>query len=121
MSSGRDGRCARCSEEPAQHGDHCAIPKTSGRVTANVALTTTSEANGTTSRTPNSALWRAQDERATGNQTVLVLAAHGLLAALRDDTPAVLHVARFPADGKNRTALLSAQGLPGGTIVRFRW
>jgi hypothetical protein len=28
--------------------------------------------------------------------------AYGLLAALRDDTPAVLDVARFPADGKNR-------------------
>jgi hypothetical protein len=42
-----------------------------------------------------------------------VLAAHGLLVALRDDTPAVPDVAGFPADGKNRTALLSAQGMPG--------
>lgn len=41
-----------------------------------------------------------------------MLAAYGHLAALRDDTPAVLDVARFPADGKNKTALLSAQGLP---------
>jgi hypothetical protein len=39
-----------------------------------------------------------------------VLAAHGLLAALRDGTPAVLDVARFPVSGKNKTALLSAQG-----------
>ena len=29
--------------------------------------------------------------------------------------------ARFLTDGKNRTALLSAQGLPGGTAVRFPW
>jgi hypothetical protein len=50
-----------------------------------------------------------------------VLAAYGLLAALRDDTSAVLDVAKFPADGKNRTALLSAQGLPGDTVVDFRW
>jgi len=28
--------------------------------------------------------------------------------------------ARFLADGKNRTALLSAQGLPGGTVAGFR-
>jgi hypothetical protein len=43
-----------------------------------------------------------------------VLAAYGLLAALRDDTQAVLDVPRFLlAHGKNRTALLSAQGLPG--------
>jgi hypothetical protein len=34
-------------------------------------------------------------------------------AVLRDDIPAVLEVARFPADGKNRTALQSAQGPPG--------
>jgi hypothetical protein len=54
-------------------------------------------------------------------RAVLVLAAHGLLAALRDDTPAVLDVARFPADGKSRTALLSAHGLLGDTIVGFRW
>jgi hypothetical protein len=40
---------------------------------------------------------------------VLVLDAYGLLAALRDSTPAVLDVARFPADGKNGTASLSAQ------------
>jgi hypothetical protein len=52
---------------------------------------------------------------------VLVLAAYGLLAALRDGTPAVPDVARFPADGKNRTALLSSQGLPGGTVAGFRW
>ena len=40
----------------------------------------------------------------------LVLAAHGLIAALRrDDTSAVLDVARFPADGMNRPGL-SAQG-----------
>lgn len=43
-------------------------------------------------------------------QAVRVLAAHGLLAALRDDAPEVLHVARFPADGEDRTALLSSQG-----------
>jgi len=45
-----------------------------------------------------------QDTRA--GKAVLVLAAYGLLAALRDNTPAVLNAARFPADGKNRTALL---------------
>jgi len=28
--------------------------------------------------------------------------------------------ARFLADGQNRTALLSAQGLPGGTVAGFR-
>jgi hypothetical protein len=40
----------------------------------------------------------------------VILAAYALLATLRDDTPAVLDdVARFLADGKNRTALLSAQ------------
>jgi hypothetical protein len=50
-----------------------------------------------------------------------MLAAYGLLAALRDDTPAALDVARFPADGKNRTALSSAQGLPSGTFAGFRW
>jgi hypothetical protein len=58
------------------------------------------------------------------NQAVLVLAAYGLLAALRDDTPAVLDVARFPADGKNRMALLSAQGAAGRHSCRFplvRW
>jgi hypothetical protein len=49
-----------------------------------------------------------------------VLAAYGPLAALRDDTPAVLYVARFPTDGKNRTALLPASGLPGGTVASFR-
>jgi hypothetical protein len=43
----------------------------------------------------------------------LALAACGLLAALRDDTLAVPDVAGFPADGKDRTALLSAQGVPG--------
>jgi len=52
---------------------------------------------------------------------VLVLAAYGLLAALRDGTPAVPDVATFPADVKNRTAVLSAQGLPGGTVAGFRW
>jgi len=45
--------------------------------------------------------------------TLLALAAYGLLAAQRDDTPAVPDVAGFPADGRNRTALLSAQGMPG--------
>ena len=45
-------------------------------------------------------------------QAVLVLAAYGLLAALRDDTPAAPDVAGFPTDGRN-TALLSAQGMPG--------
>jgi len=50
-----------------------------------------------------------------------VLAAYRLLAALRDDIPAVLDVARFPAGGKNRTALLSDQGLPGGTVAGFTW
>jgi hypothetical protein len=33
-------------------------------------------------------------------------------AALRDDAPAVLDVLRFPADGKNRTALPSSQDCP---------
>jgi hypothetical protein len=33
-------------------------------------------------------------------------------AVLHDDIPAVLEVARFPADGNNRTALQSAQGCP---------
>jgi hypothetical protein len=33
----------------------------------------------------------------------------------------LLDVARFPADGTNRTALLSAQGLPGGMVVGFPW
>src|SRR3989442_14634682 len=42
---------------------------------------------------------------------VLVLATYGLLAAPRD-TPAVPDMARFSADGKNRTALLSAQVCP---------
>jgi hypothetical protein len=57
-----------------------------------------------------------------------VLAAYDLLAVLRDDTPAVLDVARFPADDKNGTALLSAPGmhetacfLPGGMVTGFRW
>jgi hypothetical protein len=36
-------------------------------------------------------------------------------------TPAALDVDRFPADGNNRTALLSAQWLRGGTVARFRW
>jgi hypothetical protein len=54
------------------------------------------------------------------NEAVLVLAAYGLLAALRDDTSAVLDVVRFPGDSKNGTALLSAQGLPGGTVAGFR-
>jgi hypothetical protein len=55
------------------------------------------------------------------NNAELVLAAYRLLAALRDDTPAVLDMARFRADGKNRTALLSAQAPPGGTVAGFRW
>ena len=42
-----------------------------------------------------------------------MLAAYGLLAALRDDSPAVPDVAGFATDGKNGTALLSAQGIPG--------
>jgi hypothetical protein len=54
-------------------------------------------------------------------EAVLVLAACGLLAAPRDDTPALRDMAGFPADGKNRTALLSAQGLPGGTVAGFHW
>ena len=41
-----------------------------------------------------------------------MLAAYGLLAVLRDDTPAVPDVAGFPTDGRN-TALRSAQGMPG--------
>src|SRR6266568_8479612 len=52
---------------------------------------------------------------------VLVLAAYDLLASLRDDTLAVLDVARFPVGGKRRTALLAAQRPPGGTVVGFRW
>jgi hypothetical protein len=32
---------------------------------------------------------------------------------------AVLDVTRFPVDGKNGTALLSAQGLPGGHVYLF--
>jgi hypothetical protein len=62
---------------------------------------------------------RVRSESPTGlagsayRSAVLALAAYGLLAALRDDTPAVPDVAGFPADGKNRTALLSAQGMPG--------
>src|ERR1019366_5389786 len=62
---------------------------------------------------------RVRSESPTGlagsayRSAVLALAAYGLLAALRDDTPAVPDVAGFPADGKNRTALLSAQGIPG--------
>jgi len=32
-----------------------------------------------------------------------------------------LNVARFAANGKNKTELLSAQGLPGGMIAGFRW
>src|ERR1039458_9481326 len=62
---------------------------------------------------------RVRSESPTGlagsayRSAVLALAAYGLLAALRDDTPAVPDVARFPADGKNRTAVLSAQGMPG--------
>jgi hypothetical protein len=52
---------------------------------------------------------------------VLVLAAYGPSAALCDGTAAVLDVARFPADGKNRTALLTAQGLPCGTVAGFGW
>ena len=42
-------------------------------------------------------------------------------AVLVMDTPAVLDVARFPADGKKRTALLSAQGPTRGTVAGFRW
>jgi hypothetical protein len=39
----------------------------------------------------------------------VILATYGLLATLRDDTPAMLDdVARFPVDGENRTALPSA-------------
>jgi hypothetical protein len=34
-------------------------------------------------------------------------------------TPAELDVAKFPADGKNRTAAISAQGLPGCAVVRI--
>src|ERR1017187_9194199 len=62
---------------------------------------------------------RVRSESPTGlagsayRSAVLALAAYGLLAALRDDTPAVPDVAGFPADGKNRTALLAAQGMPG--------
>jgi len=32
-----------------------------------------------------------------------------------------VHVARFPADGKNGAVLLSAQRLPGGTGTGFCW
>jgi hypothetical protein len=35
--------------------------------------------------------------------------------------PAVPDVVRFPADGKNRTAWLSAQEPPGGATADFRW
>ena len=41
-----------------------------------------------------------------------MLAAYGLLAVLRDDTPAVPDVAGFPTDRRN-TALRSDQGMPG--------
>jgi hypothetical protein len=50
-----------------------------------------------------------------------VLAANGVLAALRDGILAVLDVARFPANGKNRTALRQLRELPGGTVVGFCW
>jgi hypothetical protein len=36
-------------------------------------------------------------------------------------TPAELDVAKFPADGKNRTAAISAQGLPGCAVAGLRW
>jgi hypothetical protein len=49
----------------------------------------------------------------------IVPAANGLVAALREGTPAVLDVATFPVGGKNRTALPSAQGLPGRHRYRF--
>jgi len=64
---------------------------------------------------------------------VLALAAYGLLAALRDDAPAVPDVAGLGADGKNRTASLSAQGMTetwwegeylhiaGLMTVKYRW
>jgi hypothetical protein len=39
---------------------------------------------------------------------------------LHDGTSAALDVARFLTDGKNRTALLSPQRLPGVTIAGFR-
>jgi hypothetical protein len=42
-----------------------------------------------------------------------MLTAYGPPAALRDDTPEALDVAGLPADGKNRTALLSAHGMSG--------
>jgi hypothetical protein len=54
----------------------------------------------------------------------IVPAANGLVAALSEGTPAVLDVATFPVGGKNRTALPSAQGLPGRHRYRFplvRW
>jgi hypothetical protein len=51
---------------------------------------------------------------------VLVLAANGLLAALRDGTPAAHDVARFPADGKNRNGVAVSSGLPDGAVISFR-
>jgi hypothetical protein len=35
-------------------------------------------------------------------------------------TPAELDVARFPSDGKNSTAAISAQGLPGWAVAGLR-
>jgi hypothetical protein len=35
--------------------------------------------------------------------------------------PAELDVAKFPADGKNRTAAISAQGLPGCAVAGLLW
>jgi hypothetical protein len=47
------------------------------------------------------------------DQADLVFAAYSLLAAPREDTPAVLDVVSFPADGKNRNGVAVSSGAAG--------